>query len=160
MPPRSPSDIELDIALATDAEREWAANLMALSEPWRTLGRDRAGCAVALAAAPETELLIARLGGAAVGFALVRARGLAGSPYIASIAVAPDARGRRIGARLVAHVERRYAAGARHLFLCVSSFNVNAQRFYRRLGFEQVGELPDFLIPNASELILHKRLAP
>ena len=71
-----------------------------------------------------------------------------------------EARGQGIGAHMVAHVEARCAPTARHLFLCVSSFNADAQRLYRRLGFSQVGELPDYVIAGASELILHKRLAP
>ena len=145
---------------ASDSDRRWAALLMAGAEPWRTLGRDLAACTAALAPAPDTDLLIARRGGTPLGFVLVRARGLAGSPYIASIAVTAEARGQGIGAHMVAHVEARCAPTARHLFLCVSSFNADAQRLYGRLGFSQVGELPDYVIAGASELILHKRLAP
>ena len=151
----------LDIGPASIHERAWAASLMASSEPWRTLGRDLAACTASLADGPGSELLIARSAGAAVGFLFVRLRGLAGSPYLASIAVVPEARGRRIGehliTHLIAHLERAVHP-ARHLFLCVSSFNSEAQRFYARLGFHQVGELPDYLIDGASELLLCKRL--
>ena len=147
----------LDIGPASIHERAWAASLMASSEPWRTLGRDLAACTASLADGPGSELLIARSAGAAVGFLFVRLRGLAGSPYLASIAVVPEARGRRIGEHLIAHLERAVTP-ARHLFLCVSSFNTEAQRFYARLGFKQVGELPDYLIDGASELLLCKRL--
>jgi ribosomal protein S18 acetylase RimI-like enzyme len=45
-----------------------------------------------------------------------------------------------------------------HLFLLVSSFNGRAQQFYRRHGYEFIGELKDFLVPGHSELIFHKRL--
>ena len=33
-----------------------------------------------------------------------------------------------------------------------------ALALYRRLGYTQVGELPDYFIAGASELLLHKRI--
>ena len=121
---------EVTIALATDAERDWAAGVMAESDPWLTLGRDRAKCAAFLAAAPDNELLIAHFGAVPAGFLFLRPRGFAGSPYIASIAVAADYRGRGIGSAMLRHAEVRYAPPARHIFLCVSSFNRDARRLY------------------------------
>ncbi len=145
---------------ATNADRAWAADLMASSDPWRRLGRDLATSAAVVAAAPDTELFVARGPAGPLGFVLLRRRGFAGSPYIVSIGVDPAARGGGIGALLLAFVERHVTPPARHLFLCVSSFNTEAQRFYDRLGFQRVGELPDYVIDGASEIILHKRLAP
>ena len=84
--------------------------------------------------------------------------GLAGSPYIASIAVAAETRGQGIGSQLLRFAEGHFAA-AGHLFLLVSSFNHRAQQLYRRHGYEYVGELKDYLVAGHSELILHKRLA-
>ena len=60
---------------------------------------------------------------------------------------------------MLRHAETRYAPHARHIFLCVSSFNPDARRLYERVGYKQVGTLPDYLIDGASELIMHKRLA-
>ncbi len=154
----STSPLDLHIRNATDDDRLWAATLMASSDPWRTLGRDLGACVAVVAEAPETELFIASAEHGPLGFVLMRARGLAGSPYIVSIAVRPEARGQRVGEQLMEFVERRVAPPARHLFLCVSSFNTSAQRFYARLGFALVGDLPDYLVDGASELILHKRL--
>ena len=145
---------------AIDADRAWAAALMASSDPWRTLGRDLATNAAAVAEAPDTELFVARGAAGPIGFVLLRRRGFAGSPYIVSIGVRPDARGGGLGAQLIAFIEREVMPSARHLFLCVSSFNSDAQRFYERLGYGRVGELPDYVITGASEIILHKRLAP
>jgi ribosomal protein S18 acetylase RimI-like enzyme len=50
--------------------------------------------------------------------------------------------------------------GAKHMFLCVSSFNGRARRFYERRGYSQVGEFPDYIVEGASEILMHKRLAP
>jgi ribosomal protein S18 acetylase RimI-like enzyme len=74
--------------------------------------------------------------------------------------VAPGLRSRGVGAALLEHVERTYRGRSRHLFLCVSSFNPHARRFYERHGFEAVGTLKAFLIDDADEILMHKRLGP
>ena len=129
---------------------------MASTEPWITLGRDLAGCREALAR-PGTELFIARDESRLVGFILLAPYGMAASPYVASIAVAEESRGRGVGSQLLRFAEERFA-DRKHLFLLVSSFNNRAQQLYRRHGYEFVGELKDYVVPGHSELIFHKRL--
>jgi ribosomal protein S18 acetylase RimI-like enzyme len=41
----------------------------------------------------------------------------------------------------------------------VSSFNHRAQALYYRLGYERVGDIPDYAIEGHAELLLVKRLA-
>ena len=106
---------------------------------------------------PEYTLLLARDSGEPCGFILLHPRGFAGSPYIASVAVAPEFRGLSLGTALVAAAEQLFPA-AHHIFLLVSSFNLRARQLYERLGYRQVGELQDYIIPGASEIIMHKRL--
>jgi len=154
------------IAAAAPDDYEWCARVMAGSDPWITLGRDLAECRAALAR-PGTELFVARapaVGDIASadqprpsGFILVAPYGVAGSPYVASIAVAAEARGQGVGSELLRFAERHFA-GREHLFLLVSSFNLRAQQLYRRHGYEFVGELKDYVVTGQSELILHKRL--
>ena len=43
------------------------------------------------------------------------------------------------------------------MFLLVSDFNTDAQQFYQRLGYRQVGKLDDYVVPGVSELIFWKR---
>lgn len=150
-------DSDISIDQATDAEREWAARLMAGSDPWVRLGRGLDAC-LAVCTRPGYEMWVARVAGEPRGFALVHPRGVAGSPYLASIAVAEAARGAGVGRRLLAHVEDRFRAEARHFFLCVSSFNAGARRLYERLGYEQVGLLEDYVVDGASEILMHKWL--
>jgi ribosomal protein S18 acetylase RimI-like enzyme len=102
-------------------------------------------------------LFVAREGAERCGFALVNPRGLAGAPYLASIAVAEAWRGRGVGAALLDYCEST-AAPSRHFFLCVSSFNVRALAFYQRRGYRQVGEFPDYIIDGASERLMYKRI--
>jgi len=147
---------ELEIAPAEEAELEWCARLMASSDPWITLGRAYGACLERVRRA-GSEVLVARRGGHPQGFVLLEPRGVAGSPYIASIAVAPEVRSGGVGSALVARAEGRYPE-ARHMFLCVSSFNGRARALYERLGYRAVGELPDYIVDGASEILMHKRL--
>jgi ribosomal protein S18 acetylase RimI-like enzyme len=108
------------------------------------------GCRATLARA-GTELFVARDSDAspALGFILLAPYGFAGSPYVASIGVASDGQSRGVGAQLLAFAEQRYRDRG-HLFLLVSSFNQRAQQFYRRHGFEFLGELKDSYFTNDS----------
>jgi ribosomal protein S18 acetylase RimI-like enzyme len=58
----------------------------------------------------------------------------------------------------VTWTEQYFRPSARHLFLCVSSFNPRARALYERVGFRAVGELPDYFIEGASEILMCKRL--
>jgi ribosomal protein S18 acetylase RimI-like enzyme len=129
---------------------------MASTDPWVTLGRNLEDC---LARCRRTEfvVLVARLEGSACGFVLLHPTGVAGSPYIATIATAAEVRGSGVGSELLAHAER-YFPKARHIFLCVSSFNTRARRLYERRGYIAAGELKDYVIEGASEILMHKRL--
>jgi ribosomal protein S18 acetylase RimI-like enzyme len=147
------------IRKAAGDDARWAAGLMSASDPWVTLGRGFDAC-LAACTSPLDILDVAASGGARCGFVLTRPAGVAGAPYIVSIAVAPAFRNQGVGAALLDHVEETYRGRSRHLFLCVSSFNPHARRFYERHGFDAVGTLKAFLIEDADEILMHKRLGP
>ena len=151
-------NIPINVTAAARDDYAWCADLMACSEPWVTLGRDLGACHEALTR-PGADLFVARKAenGVPAGFILVAPYGLAGSPYIASIAVAAEMRGQGIGSALLQFVEQRFAGRAR-LFLLVSSFNHKARLLYLRQGYECVGELKDYCVAGQSELIFQKRL--
>jgi ribosomal-protein-alanine N-acetyltransferase len=142
---------------ASGDDYAWAATLMSSSDPWITLRRDFAHCLRACTSQVDA-LEIAETGGERCGFVLVRPAGVAGAPYIVSIAVAATHRGGGVGAALLAHVEQAYRSRSRHLFLCVSSFNPRARQFYERHGFKAIGTLQDFIIEGADETLMHKSL--
>lgn len=149
----------VEIRTARVEEREWCAWLMAGSEPWITLRQDLELCRQKVARL-GSELFVAEggTGQELAGFILLVPYGFAGSPYINSIAVASEARGRGVGAALLRFAEKHFA-GRGQIFLLVSSFNARAQKFYRREGYERVGELKDYILTGHSELIFRKRLA-
>jgi [ribosomal protein S18]-alanine N-acetyltransferase len=149
--------MDIDIRLATEEEKEWAAALMADSDPWITLGRGLDACR-ASCRLPGLMIFVAHDGAQRCGFIRLQERGVAGSPYIASIEVAPDHRGKGIGSRLLGFAEDLFRSEHSHIFLCVSSFNGRARALYENNGYSAVGELKDYIIKGASEILMHKRL--
>lgn len=131
---------------------------MASSEPWITLRQSRQKIETGLRRA-GIELWIAHRGARRAGLIALDRYGFAGSPYVKSVAVAPEERGSGIGTRLL-HFAEEHFAGERFLFLLVSSFNAAAQRLYFRHGYEKRGELPNYVVEGYAEWILSKRLPP
>lgn len=80
------------------------------------------------------------------------------SGYIPLLAVKPGRRGGGIGQQLLTAAEERTREDANDIFLTCSDFNVDAQRFYERHGYVQVGAVPDYILPGVAELIYRKRL--
>ena len=149
----------VEIAAAGEDDRLWAATLMASSEPWITLGRGFDRCLL-YCRDPEYLIFVARQDDKPQGAIILQPRGVAGSPYIVSLVVAPEARGAGIGGRLLAFAEALMSERSAHLFLCVSSFNVRARRFYEHHSYAVIADLDDYVIAGASELLMHKRLTP
>src|SRR5437660_11860308 len=116
----------MTIEPATDTDREWCARLMASTDPWITLGRTYEHC-LARCRQPDLVLQVIRISERPHGFVLMHPTGLAGSPYIAAIAIAQESRGQGLGAAVLDFAEQ-HLPEARHIFLCVSSFNVMARR--------------------------------
>ena len=145
------------IALATDTERTWAAELMASSEPWTTLHITLDQCRSACSD-KGNQVYIANIIDEPCGLLILQDRGVAGSPYIKSVAIAPNHRSKGIGKLLLDFAENMYRPASKHIFLCVSSFNQQAQKFYLTNGYETVGEFKDYIVDGYSELLMHKRL--
>jgi [ribosomal protein S18]-alanine N-acetyltransferase len=137
---------------------EWCARLMSSNDPWITLGRTFEDCLAAVTN-PEYVNLVAWRGGERAGCIRIHPRGVAGSPYIASVVVAEQWRGQGIGTDLVDCAERMHRGKARFIFLCVSSFNPRARALYERHGYALVAELKDYVRDGLSEMLMHKRLA-
>jgi ribosomal-protein-alanine N-acetyltransferase len=139
-------------------EIDVCARMMAGSEPWITLQRDY-DASVQTLTSPGKEVYVAADGRQILGFIILNMQG-GFTGYIQSIGVAPEWRSRGIGRRLVAYAEERIFREAPNVFICVSSFNAGAQRFYRSLGYEAIGELTDFVVRGHSEILLRKTIAP
>ena len=142
---------------ATEDDREWAAAVMASTDPWLRLGRSIDTCRAVLHN-PRADVVIAWMEGDRLGFAVVDGQGLAGGPYLKAIAVDAMERSAGVGSAILDHVELRWGAPAGNMFLCVSSFNDGARALYERRGYQQVGVLEAYLTPDADEVIMRKRM--
>jgi len=147
----------IEIHPADDKERIMAAHLLAASEPWITLKISLDQC-IKNCNNPDFQVYMAYSDKQPAGVVIIDPHGVAGSPYIKSVAAYPEFRGKGIGAALLSFTEDLFRGRSRYLFLCVSSFNLRAQKFYERHGYKVVGELKDYVIEGASEILIHKRL--
>jgi ribosomal protein S18 acetylase RimI-like enzyme len=147
----------IQIAIAEEKEKNLAAILFSSSEPWTTLGITFEKCS-RNCNNPEFTLYIAHVEGKMAGAILIDPCGVAGSPYIKSVAVNKEYRGKGIGTRLLSFAEDLFRRDSRFIFICVSSFNLKARKLYEKFGFSEVGELRDYIIEGASEILMHKRL--
>ena len=141
-----------------DAELQECARLMAESEPWLTLGRGY-DAGLRLLNDPAKEVHVAVGAEGVLGFVVLDMRG-AFVGYLQTIAVKARFRGRAVGRALIRFAEDRIFSESPNVFLCVSSFNERARALYLRLGYRVVGELPDFVVPGHSELLLRKTKGP
>ncbi len=95
----------------------------------------------------------------AVGFAWCLPDGAFGlSAYLRLIGVHPNFARRGVGAALLMRTEQLALAFSKDMFLLVSDFNQEAQRFYRQHGYTQVGAIAGYVLPDVTELIFRKRL--
>jgi [ribosomal protein S18]-alanine N-acetyltransferase len=140
--------------LRNSTEANACAAFMAASEPWFTLGFS-AEQLVQRLTHPQRESHVAELNQEIVGALVLHLDGPLNG-YIQIIAVHPNFRGRGVGKQLMHFAEERIFRQSPNVFLFVSSFNQRAQSFYQTLGYERVGELPDFLVKGHSEILLRK----
>jgi ribosomal protein S18 acetylase RimI-like enzyme len=147
-----------DVRPLRTADRAWAARLMASSEPWITLRRTYATALKSLSN-PKKEYHLITHGGERAGFLILDLHGPLGG-YIQTIGLAPEMRGRGLGTAALRWAEARIFQQHRNVLLCVSSFNRRAQRLYRRLGYETVGRLRDYVVPGHDEILMRKTLGP
>ena len=107
------------------------------------------------------EFAVAHLRGEMVGFIWFRLNGtFHHSGYIRWIGVAPEARGRGVGRRLMAYAERKIFKTGPNSFLMVSEFNRPAQAFYRTLGYSRVGTISDYVVRGITERLYRKTRGP
>ena len=139
-------------------EARRCAQMMCSTEPWITLGRSFDE-SLAIVQDPLQEVYVALDREQLLGFIVILMRG-AFTGYIRSVCVDDPVRGCGIGTRLVEFAERRILRETPNVFLCVSSFNPRARALYERLGYEPIGELKNYLIDGASELMMRKTIGP
>jgi len=139
-------------------EARACAQIMAASEPWITLQRNY-NESLKIVTNPWREVYVALAKSEVIGFIILQLEGTF-TGYIQTIAIKEEWRNRGIGSQLLAFAERKIFSRKPNVFLCVSSFNKKAQKLYRRLGYQKVGVLRNFIVNGHDEILLRKTIGP
>jgi ribosomal protein S18 acetylase RimI-like enzyme len=141
-------------------DRAAVVQLLGDSDPWRTLGYTATDWERIFCPTPQgRDSYVAEIDGRVAGIAIVRQKFLAGD-YLELVGVAEWARKKGVGHRLLAHIEELVFGRAKNLFACVSDFNAQARAFYKKEGYQEIGPMPNFLIPGSAEILLRKTAGP
>jgi ribosomal-protein-alanine N-acetyltransferase len=140
--------------LRDEGEARLCAGMLVASEPWITLDVTMENAMQRLTD-PTREVYVATVPDQIVGVLILFLNGTL-KGYIQTIAVHPDWRSRGMGRQIIEFAEQRIFRLSPNVFLCVSSFNLRAQKFYERLGYQRVGELTDFVVKGCSEVLMRK----
>lgn len=152
-------DLKLNIIrVSTEREKTSCAEIMSSSEPW-TILRMSMDHIYSTLNDPMHEVYVAYIEEEIVGTMVIHKRGVF-SGYLKSIAVKPAWRGKKLGEQMMCFIENEIFSTSKNLFLCVSSFNLDAQRFYLKLGYKKIGELQDYLAEGHDEILMRKSIAP
>jgi len=139
-------------------ERDAAAWLMMSTDPWRTFGRTYENCLDAVTN-PSKEAYGAFIGDDFLGLLVIDLTGPF-KGYLQAVCVKESARGQGIGIHLIRFAEERVFSVSPNCFLCYSDFNDTVRPLYKRLGYEQVGILKEYMIPGHDEILMRKTLGP
>ena len=91
-----------------------------------------------------------------LGFSWIQCEsGFGRTPYLKLIVIDPRKQRGGVGAKLLEHCEHEHLAKA-GLLLLVSHWNQEAQNFYQKKGYQKVGVLPRYVLPDTDEWIYFK----
>ena len=141
-------------------DRDAVVQLLGASDPWTTLGYTAADWDRVFCPIPQgRDSYVAEFDGRVAAIAVVREKFLLGD-YLELLGVAGWARKQGVGSRLLTHVEQLVFSRTQNLFACVSDFNAAARAFYNKMGYQEIGPIPNLLIPGSAEIFLRKTLGP
>jgi ribosomal protein S18 acetylase RimI-like enzyme len=153
------SKTSLQIFNTTDKDLfQHCALIMSQTDPWVRYGMDSGLCLKSFDGEGK-EIYCLEMEGRLEGFAIIQ---LAGTfrGYIQTLCVNGERRGMGLGTKLLEFCQERILKISPNLFICVSDFNQEALKLYERFGFRKIGELPDFLRPGLTEILLRKTYGP
>jgi ribosomal protein S18 acetylase RimI-like enzyme len=145
-------------AVNSDGEKIICAEIMTGSEPWITLGITKDSMVETLKD-PLLEVFVVENNAEIIATFVLQTKG-AFTGYLKSIAVKKEWRGRKLGEFMMEFIEDRIFKISKNVFLCVSSFNDNAQRFYLKHGYQNVGLLKYYIVKGHDEILMRKTTGP
>lgn len=118
---------------------------------------EKARAALTKGIAKEEVFVAVDEAGACLGFIWFVLKGAFHSfPYLHIIAVKAAYRGMGLGTKLLRFFEDTVFPDASKVFLVVADFNPDARRLYERLGYQQVGAIPDLYKDGVTEYLMMK----
>jgi GNAT superfamily N-acetyltransferase len=133
------------------------ANAIVAMPPWSVM-RYSADALARFLAAPDggVSRYLVEVGGEQAGAVSVRFPWLKG-PYLELLALLPPFQGRGIGGAVLGWFEQEgIRLGARNLWVCASSFNEDALRFYGRHGYQPAATLTGLVADGYDDILLRK----
>jgi len=148
------------IRLMRPDDRDTVIALLGDSDPWKTLGYNQEDWGRIFCPTPQgRDSFVGEIEGKIAAIAIVRQKFLLGD-YLELLGVAGWARGKGMGTQLLRHIESLVFVRTKNLFACVSDFNKGARDFYKKQGYQEIGPMPNFLIPGTAEILLRKTIGP
>lgn len=136
------------------------AALILDKDPWKTLGTTMKDVRVSAKTMSTARYVVAAYDGKKlVGLASLQ-MGFLGGGYLALLAVHDGYRSHGLGRRLLKESERVVFDKYKNYYLCVSSFNKRAIKFYRELGYKKIGVIEDLTITGLDEHLYRKTTGP
>lgn len=132
----------------------WCAALMASNEPWITLQRNYTD-SLNLLEDPTSEVYLLQKDQQRIGFVMIKMKG-SFTGYIQTIVLLEEARGRGIGEAVINYMEELIFQFYPNVFICASSFNIQARKLYQRLGYEVIGVLKNYVLSGYDEVLMRK----
>ena len=144
------------IALTPAAASRLAAAIVAMP-PWSVMAYPAEALARFLAAADDgASRFRLEVDGVEAGAVSIRSPWLKG-PYLELLALLPPFQRQGIGAGILTWFETEASAlGARNVWVCASSFNDSALRFYESHGFRPAAVLRGLVADGYDEVLLRK----
>jgi len=138
---------------------EECASLMSDNDPWKKVGRTFEDSLTNFTN-PSYQHFVLMADDQIKGFLIIILNGLLGGGFIKSLFISPELQGSGYGKKLLAFGEELIFSQFANSYLCVSSFNKNAQLFYKNNGYAIVGELSELIIAGQAEILLRKTKGP
>lgn len=132
---------------------KFLARSMCISNPWLTLGYTYNECYQSFLG-KNKEIYIIK-SDILLGAAILQIGGTFNG-YLQTLFILPNARNMGAGEKLLHYCEKRILTESPNIFLCVSSFNKKAIKFYARNGYEKIGVLKNFLVNGFDEILMRK----
>lgn len=153
--------MEYEIKRITATEELAAcAKMMLSTNPWNVLYFTEEQCKADLANEALQVYAAIAPGKKILGFLASMAHGIGFEPMIEYLCVNEIFRGKGIGTALIKFFEDELFPDSDNLYLFVSDINPDAMSLYVRLGYLQIGAMPNYNLVKQTEFLYRKSRRP